>query len=149
MTMHLPSQVRGQAMTASPHGRCAVRDLHKVHLTGASPLPTITDMRVIRLAMAVLLSLALTFSPVAAGIAQAHVVKCEQMAMGTQPDDCGCCGEATGCPPSACAAQCSTMQAAFAAVAVFTLLPHEKLGIGPSQLVHSLTFPPDPPPPRS
>lgn len=105
-------------------------------------------MRVIRLAFAVLISLGLTLAPVAAGMAQAHMVKCEQM-MGAQHDDCDCCGDSAACPPSACAAQCFTIQPALAADAVFVPLPHEKLRVELTALLRSLTLSPDPPPPRS
>ena len=105
-------------------------------------------MRVVRLTIAVLISLGLSLAPVAAGVAEAHMVKCEQM-MGAQHDDCDCCGDPATCPPSSCVTQCFTIQVGLAEGAVLTPLLRERLRIDPSASVRSLTLSPDPPPPRS
>ena len=105
-------------------------------------------MRIIRLAITTLLTLGLTLSPVAAGIAQVHMVKCEQM-MSAQPDDCSCCGDAAKCPPTSCVAKCFSSQPGLATDISVVRTLHEKLSVQPSAMVRSLTFSPDPPPPRS
>lgn len=105
-------------------------------------------MRLLRLAIASLITLGLTLSPVAAGLAQAQVAKCEQM-LGAQKDNYDCCGGGAACPPSACAAQCFTTQPALIADVVFVTLPQKKSLIGLAACLHSLTLSPDPPPPRS
>jgi hypothetical protein len=105
-------------------------------------------MRIIRVAITALLSLGLVLSPVAAGMAQAHIVKCEQM-MSTQHDDCGCCGDTAACSSSACVAQCFNTQAGLTTDTGLMPVSREKLRIDPSAFVRSLTVSPDPPHPRS
>ncbi len=105
-------------------------------------------MRALRVAIAVLLSLGLVLSPVATGVAQAHIVKCEQM-MSTQNDDCGCCGDNAACSSSACVAQCFNTQVGLTTDSGLRPVPREKLRIDSSAVVQSLTVSPDPPPPRS
>lgn len=105
-------------------------------------------MRIVRVAITALLSLGLILSPAAAGMAQARMVKCEQM-MSPQHDDCGCCGDASACSPSACVAQCFNTQAGLTTDTRPVPVAREKLRVDPSALVQSLTVSPDPPPPRS
>lgn len=105
-------------------------------------------MRILRVAITALLSLGLVLSPVAAGMARAHMVKCEQK-MSMQHEDCGCCGDANACPPSACVTQCFNTQAALTTDIGLRPVQREKLRLDPSALVKSLIVSPDPPPPRS
>ncbi|HKZ95466.1 MAG TPA: hypothetical protein VJ045_00640 [Hyphomicrobiaceae bacterium] len=105
-------------------------------------------MRIIRVVIAVVLTLGLVVSPVAAAMAQVQMAKCEQMTS-MDHDDCLCCGEATGCPASSCVAQCFSSQAGLAGGASLPRPSHQELKDCPSVMHWSLTISPDLPPPRS
>ena len=116
-------------------------------------------MRVVRFIFAVLIALGLGLSPVAAGMAQAKMVKCdhEQMMDMGQPeaaqsmdqDECACCKVAAKCPPSACALKCFGSQAVLAADAALLVPVLAQHVAEPAVIPRSLTFPPEPPPPRA
>ena len=116
-------------------------------------------MRVVRFIFAVLIALGLGLSPVAAGMAHAKMVKCDpemtmatDQAMGAQSmdqDDCACCKDAAKCPPSACASKCFSSQAVLAADAALLVPVLAQHVAEPAANPRSLTFPPEPPPPRA
>ena len=105
------------------------------------------SMRIVRIAIATLVTMGLTLSPVAAGLAQAHMVKCERMMM-TQHDGCSCCGDVAKCPPTSCVAKCFGSQMGLTDDSQLPQPERQKLNVGPSAIVWSLAFSPDPPPPR-
>ena len=107
-------------------------------------------MRSVRTIVAVLIALGLTLSPVAAGMVQVKMVKCDhEMMMVMDQDDCACCDEAAKCPPSACLLKCFNSQAVRSSDAPPLALVHERLGAVSAVTARSQTFPPEPPPPRA
>ena len=116
-------------------------------------------MRFVRFMFAVLVALGLSLSPVAAGIVQAKLIKCDHemtmdmdQAMDGQSvgqDDCACCHDAAKCPPSACALKCFSPQAVLAVDAALLVPVLAQHDVEPALIPRSLTFPPDLPPPRA
>ena len=114
-------------------------------------------MRFVRFMFAIVIALGLGLSPVAAGMVQAKMVKCDhEMMMDEAMDgqsmdqgDCACCHDAAKCPPSACALKCFGAQAVLAVDAALLTPVRAQQDVEPAAIPRSLTIPPEPPPPRA
>ena len=119
-------------------------------------------MRSVRIIIAVLIALGLTLSPVAAGMLQAKMVKCDhertmqhdqmvdhEQDMKSGQADCLCCQDAAACPPSSCAAKCFDSVIGLVDTSIFVQPIAERLHDFSAVAVTSLGYPPEPPPPRA
>jgi hypothetical protein len=120
-------------------------------------------MRILRRIVAVLLTLGLSLSPVAAGVASLGTRDCDRaqmMADALLPEqgaaqmsaadehDCSCCKAMAQCSPAFCAAMCFGALGVLPGVDRLASLPHEIFGAGLVPVDRGLFWPPDPPPPR-